>query len=127
CGNVTGVVFDNPDFSTKCMELLKEAMPRLSKVVVVRDPASPSPQLKGVESAAGGMAVKLDLVNVGSVAEFDDAFRSISERRPDAVLILSSPLFGTNPGRMAELTAKYRLPTIMLFPEFARAGGLMAY
>jgi putative ABC transport system substrate-binding protein len=43
------------------------------------------------------------------------------------VLILSSPLFGTNPGRVAELTTKYRLPAITLFPEFARVGGMMAY
>ena len=40
---------------------------------------------------------------------------------------VSSPLFGTNPGRLAELTTKYRLPTVTLFPEFARAGGLIAY
>src|ERR1041385_6527407 len=126
-GNITGVYFDFPDFSTKWIELLKEAMTRLSKVIVVRDPASPSPQLKGVQAAAGWMSVKLDLIDVGSFEEFDAAFQSVGGQRPDAVLILSSPLFGTNPGRVAELTTKYRLPTIMLFPEFARAGGLMAY
>lgn len=126
-GNITGVFFDFPDFSTKWMELLKEMLPRLSKVVVIRDPSSPSPQFKGVETAAAAMAVKLEIVDVRSAAEFDGAFRSVSERRPDAVLLLSSPLFGTNPGRVAELTVSNRLPAITLFPEFARAGGLMAY
>jgi putative ABC transport system substrate-binding protein len=127
-GNTTGVYFDFPDFSTKWMELLKEALPRLSKVVVVRDPSSPSPQLRGIETAAGWLNVKLDgIIDVTSLDGLDAAFRSASERKPDAVLILSSPLFGTNPARVAELTTQYRLPTITLFPEFARAGGLMAY
>jgi putative ABC transport system substrate-binding protein len=127
-GNVTGVYFDFPDFSSKWMELLKEAVPHLSKVVVVRDPSSPSPQLKGIQTAAGWLNVKIDgIVDVTSLDGLDDAFRSAGERKPDAALILSSPLFGTNPARVAELTTKYRLPTITLFPEFARNGGLRAY
>jgi ABC-type uncharacterized transport system substrate-binding protein len=126
-GNITGVYFDFPDFSTKWMELLKEAIPRLSKVVVIRDPASPSPQLKGVQTAAASLGVNLDLIDVQSLTEFDAAFASARERRPDAILILSSPLFGTNPDRLAEQTTKNRLPAVTLFPEFARAGGLMAY
>ena len=126
-GNTTGVYFDFPDFSTKWMELLKETIPRLSKLVVIRDPASPSPQLKGVETVAGSLGVNLEVIDVRSLAEFDAAFGAAGERHPDAVLILSSPLFGTNPDRLAEQTMKNRLPAITLFPEFARAGGLMAY
>jgi len=126
-GNTTGVYFDFPDFSTKWMELLKEAIPRLSRIVVIRDPASPSPQLKGVETAAGWLGVNLEVIDVRSLAEFDTAFSAAAARRPDAVLILSSPLFGTNPVALAEQTTKNRLPAITLFPEFARAGGLMAY
>ena len=126
-GNITGVYFDFPEFSTKWMQLLKEAIPRLSSVVALRDPANPSPQLKGIQSAAGPMGVKVEVMEVASLAEFDTVFRAIGERRPDALLILSSPLFGTNPGKLAEQTVKNRLATITLFPEFARAGGLMAY
>ena len=126
-GNITGVYFDFPDFSTKWVELLKEALPRLSKLAVIRDPASPSPQLKGVETAAGSLGVRVEVIDIRSLAEFDANFRMAGELRPDAVLILSSPLFGTNPDRLAEQTMKYRLPAITLFPEFARAGGLMAY
>ena len=126
-GNITGVYFDFPDFSTKWMELLKETFPRLSKVVVVRDPASPSPQLKGVETVSRSLGVKLTVIEVRALPEFDAAFQSAAAERPDAVLILSSPLFGTNPDKLAEQTIKNRLPAITLFPEFARAGGLMAY
>jgi putative ABC transport system substrate-binding protein len=126
-GNITGVYFDFPDFSTKWMQLLKEAMPRLSSVVALRDPANPSPQLKGIEAVAGPMGVKVEVMEVSSLAEFDTVFRAIAERGPDALLILSSPLFGTNPDKLAEQTTKNRLAAITLFPEFARAGGLMAY
>ncbi|MCX7311863.1 MAG: ABC transporter substrate-binding protein [Alphaproteobacteria bacterium] len=126
-GNVTGVYFDYLDFSTKWMELLKEAIPRLAKVVVVRDPASPSPQLKGIETTAVAMAVKVEVVDIRTAAEFDAAFRSVRERGPDAVLILSSPLFGADPAPVAQQALVNRLPAITLFPEFARAGGFMAY
>jgi putative tryptophan/tyrosine transport system substrate-binding protein len=126
-GNITGVYFDFPDFSTKWMQLLKEAMPRLSSVIALRDPANPSPQLKGIQAVAGPMGVKVEVMEVASLAEFDTVFRAIAERRPDALLILSSPLFGTNPDKLAEQTTKNKLAAITLFPEFARAGGLMAY
>jgi putative ABC transport system substrate-binding protein len=109
------------------MQLLKEAIPCLSSVVALRDPANPSPQLKGIQAAAGPMGVKVEVMEVGSLAEFDTMFRAVAERRPDALLILSSPLFGTNPDKLAEQTIKNRLAAITLFPEFARAGGLMAY
>jgi len=126
-GNITGVYFDFPDFSTKWMQLLKETIPRLGKVIVLRDPANPSPQLKGIETAAGPLGVKVDVREIASLGEFDAAFHAAAEQHPDAVLILSSPLFGTNPDKLAAQTTKNKLPAITLFPEFARAGGLMAY
>lgn len=126
-GNVSGVYFDFPDFSTKWMELLKETIPDIKSIVVMLDPASPSPQLKGVMGVAARLGVKIETMEVRSVPDFDDAFRAADARRPDAVMILSSPLIGMNPNRIADLTVKHRLPTISLFTDFARAGGLIAY
>jgi putative tryptophan/tyrosine transport system substrate-binding protein len=111
-GNTTGVYFDFPDFSMKWMELLKEAIPQLARVVVMTDPTSPSPQLRGIQSAAALLGGKLTKVEVGALAELEPAFRLIGEDRPDAVLILSSPLFGTNPQLMANLTLSYGLASI---------------
>lgn len=128
-GNITGVFFDFPDFSTKWMELLKESLPHLSKVTVVVHPESPSPQLKGVESAAKLLGVKIDLLEIHSVADVDGALLTASRQAPDAVLLLSAPAIGVgnNPKIIAQLTLKHRLPAITLFPDFARAGGLLAY
>jgi putative ABC transport system substrate-binding protein len=126
-GNVSGLYFDFPDFSTKWMELLKETIPQIKSIVVVLDPASPSPQLKGIVSVAATLNVAVETMEVRAMSDFDDVFRAASARRPDAVLILSSPLVGMNPTRIADLTVSYRLPTISPFTEFARAGGLIAY
>ncbi|MBV8962541.1 MAG: ABC transporter substrate-binding protein [Hyphomicrobiales bacterium] len=126
-GNVSGLYFDFPDFSTKWMELLKETIPQIKSVIVVLDPASPSPQLKGIITVAGPLNIAVESMEVRTMSEFDDVFRAARARRPDAVMILSSPLVGMNPRRIADLTVAYRLPTISPFPELARAGGLIAY
>jgi putative ABC transport system substrate-binding protein len=68
-----------------------------------------------------------DVVEVRSTAELQPAFDSAAQRRPDAVVILTSPIFGTDAKRTADLALARRLPTATLFPEIARAGGLMAY
>jgi len=128
-GNTTGVFFDFPDFSMKWMELLKETIPKLSKVAVVVHPDSPSPQLKGVEAAAKLLNIKLEMFEIHGLADVDGALLAASRGSPDAVLLLSSPPIGVgnNPKIVAELTLKHRLPAITLFPDFARAGGLLAY
>jgi putative ABC transport system substrate-binding protein len=128
-GNTTGVFFDFPDFSMKWMELLKETIPHLSKVAVVAHPESPSPQLKSVQSAAKMLNVKLDLLEIHSLADVEGALTVASRQAPDAVLLLSAPAIGVgdNPKIIGKLTLKHRLPAITLFPDFARGGGLLAY
>ena len=126
-GQVTGVFFDFPEFSKKWLELLKEAMPQLSSIAVLWDPATGPMQMKGVEIAGKEMNVKLEIVEVPGLPNLDDAILTASSKRVDAILMLSSPVFGTNPERIAGLTVGVRLPAVTLFPDFARAGGLMAY
>jgi putative tryptophan/tyrosine transport system substrate-binding protein len=71
--------------------------------------------------------IRLDIVEVRGVADLDNAFLQASQRNVGAVIMLASPMFGTNPQRIANLALRYRLPAITVFPEFAREGGLMAY
>jgi putative ABC transport system substrate-binding protein len=126
-GQVTGVFFDFPEFSKKWLELLKEAMPQLSSVAVLWDPATGPMQMKGVEIAGKELNVKLEIVEVPGLSNLDDSILAASDKCVDAILMLSSPVFGTNPERIAGLTLGLRLPAVTLFPDFARAGGLMAY
>jgi ABC-type uncharacterized transport system substrate-binding protein len=126
-GQVTGVFFDFPEFSKKWLELLKEAMPQLSSVAVLWDPATGRMQMKGVEIAGKELKVKLEIFEVSDLSNLDDAILTASGKGVDAILMLSSPVFGTNPERIAGLTIGARVPAVTLFPDFARAGGLMAY
>ena len=126
-GNITGVFSDFPDFGMKWLELLKDAIPALSKAVVLWDPATGRIQLDALTAAGRMLNVELEVVEIRTFAELQHGFEAASERRPDAVVILSSPIFGTDPEKIADLTLAYHIPTATLFSEIARAGGLMAY
>jgi putative ABC transport system substrate-binding protein len=126
-GNITGVFSDFPDFGTKWIELMKEAIPALSRVVVLWDPATGHVQLDAVREAGRVLNVTLDVVEIRAFTELAHGFDAASEQRPDAIIILSSPIFGTNPKLVAELSLAHQIPTATLFTEIARAGGLMAY
>jgi putative ABC transport system substrate-binding protein len=126
-GQVTGVFFDFPDFSKKWLELLKEALPGLARVAVLWDPGTGTVQMKGAEGAAKALGISLEILEVRGAANLDDAIAAASRNGADAVVILSSPVFGTNPQHIAELTLRLSLPAVTFFPDFARFGGLMAY
>lgn len=126
-GNLTGVFLDFPEFAGKWLELLKEAVPRLSRVAVFSDPAMAPVQLRAVEAAGKALGLQLQIIEVRSPANLEEAFRSGSQGRAGGLLALSSPVFGTNPKPVADLALRHRLPAIMIFTEFPRTGGLMAY
>jgi putative ABC transport system substrate-binding protein len=126
-GQVTGVFFDFPDFGKKWLELLKEAMPQLAGVAVLWDPATGTVQMKAVESAAKLLNIKFEILEVRGTANLDDSIFAASRKGADAMLMLSSTVFGSSSERIAGLTLGLRLPAVSLFSEFARAGGLMAY
>jgi ABC-type uncharacterized transport system substrate-binding protein len=126
-GRVTGVFFDFPDFRTKWLELLREVIPGLASIALLWDPVTGPAQLEAVQGAADQMRLKASVLKVTAVAELDAAFAAASAGRVDALLILSSPLFGTRTSVLAELALRHKLPTVTLFPDFARAGGLIAY
>ena len=126
-GQVTGVFFDFPEFGKKWLELLKEVMPQLARVAVLWDPATGTVQMKAVDSAANLLNVKLEILEVRGAANLNDSILAAGRKGVDAMLMLSSPVFAANADRIAGLTLGLRLPAVSLFPEFARAGGLMAY
>jgi putative ABC transport system substrate-binding protein len=126
-GQVTGMFFDFPEFGKKWLELLKEAMPQLIRVAVLWDPATGTVQMKAIESAGKLLNLKLEILEVRGAANLDDSIVAAAGKGVDALLMLSSPVFGASPERIAGLTLGLRLPAVSLFPDFARAGGLMAY
>ncbi len=126
-GNVTGVFADFPDLGMKWIELLKEAIPTLSNVTVFRDPTTSPVQLAAVEAAGRLLKVNVQVMDVPAIAEVGRAFTVAEQNRPDAIIFLASPIFGSNPKLIADLALAHRFATASLFVDIARAGGLMAY
>jgi putative ABC transport system substrate-binding protein len=126
-GNVTGIFLDFPDFTAKCLQLLREAVPALARLAVLWHPATGSLQLEAARSAAAALGITPEVFEVGGVAEFATVFRAMARSRADGVLMLSTPLFGGNPRILAELALQNRLAAITIFPEFAEKGGLIGY
>ena len=126
-GNVTGVFLDFPDFSAKCLQLLIECVPTLSGVGVLWDPTTGSLQLKTVQEAAKGFGISAQVFEARRAADIAEAFYALDRSSIQGLLLLSSPLIAGNPQLIADIAIRRNLPTISLFPEIARAGGLLGY
>jgi putative ABC transport system substrate-binding protein len=125
--NITGVFLDFPDFSAKCLQLLIESVPTLSGVGVLWDPTTGSLQLKTVQEAARGFGISAQVFEARRAADIAEAFYVLDRSRIQGLLLLSSPLIAGNPQLVADIAIRRNLPTISLFPEIARAGGLLGY
>jgi putative ABC transport system substrate-binding protein len=128
-GNITGFSTHYPEISGKQLELLKEIVPKLSRVAVLGNSTVPgNPQtLKEAEIAAGALGVRLQYLNVQNAEQIETAFRAATKERAEAVLVLGSQVVTSHPKQFAELAAKSRLPAVYWSPEFVEAGGLMTY
>lgn len=119
-GNVTGVFFDFADFTAKCLQILVEAVPYLSRIGVVWDPTTGSYQLAAMEPLAVSKGITLQVRETSALADVEPTVRSLAEGGVQSILFMSSPLFSANTRTAATLATSAGLPSIMLFPEFAR-------
>jgi len=129
-GNITGLSSLAPELSGKRLELLKEIVPRLSRVAVFGTSTSPdnAQSLKEVELAAGALKVKFQYLDVLSPKDIETAFRAAVKGRADAVLMMVQGfLVGANQTQVLELAVKSRLPVIYTGRAIVEAGGLMTY
>jgi putative ABC transport system substrate-binding protein len=126
-GNITGFFFGFSEFRMKWVEILKETIPNLTSVAVLWDSAAGSSQVKAVENAAGGLSVKMEILEAQRREDIAGAFVTATRLNVGAVLVLSSPVLLADLKMVADLAVKHKLPTVTFFGEFARAGGLMAY
>jgi putative ABC transport system substrate-binding protein len=127
--NITGVALMMTETNAKGLELLKEAVPGLSRVAVIWDPATPShgPGLKAVDVAGRALGFRLQPVAVRSATEFDSAFSAIVRERAGGLLVLSTPIFIADAKRLAELAITHKLPSMFGPRHHVEAGGLMSY
>jgi putative ABC transport system substrate-binding protein len=128
-GNITGTGGLVPDLSGKMLELLTEAVPGVSQLAVLVNPAYPrtASMLSDVARAARAVDVQLHVVEVQRPEAFERAFATAVKEGAGALLILPAVLFAYNQRRLAALAVQNRLPAIFWQRPFAEAGGLMAY
>ena len=128
-GNITGLSSLGSGTSTKRLELLKEAVPKVARVAVLANPANPShgPALKDLEGTARSLGIQLGVSQVRDPNALDDAFSTMTRTRAGALLVLPDTMFLSQRRRIRDLAAKSRLPDTYEWPEVVAAGGLMSY
>src|SRR6266849_2115149 len=131
-GNVTGLSLLSPELVGKCLELLKQAVPGVSRVAVLWQPGGSGERtekdmLKGAEVAGRALGVRLQFVEARGPADFDRAFSDITRARAGALIVLGGSMLNSPRKRLVDLAAKNRLPAVYPQREYVDAGGLMAY
>jgi putative ABC transport system substrate-binding protein len=127
--NVTGFTTQVPGLAGKRLDLLREAVPRISSVMVIWNPSNPATAVdwQATEAAARRLGVKLESIEVRGAEDFLAAFPKIVRRRPTAVVMIDDTLTVAYIGILAEFALKNRVPAITAGREFVEMGGLMSY
>ena len=129
-GNLTGLSALSPEISGKQLELLREIVPKLSRVAVlggdVTRPGNPQ-ALREINVAAEAFGVQVHYLEVRDPTDIETAFRAASKEHADAVLVLSAPVLISQRRQVADLAVKSRLPAIYNRPEYVEDGGLVFY
>lgn len=128
-GNLTGISDAATTLSTKRLGLLKELLPKLSRVAMLwnRDDLGMSLRYEASAKAAQAIGVDVEAVGVREPEDFKEAFAVMDHQRPDAILMVSDSLTMLNRTRVFDYAAAHRIPAIYEFDELVREGGLMSY
>ena len=129
-GNITGFTNLSPDLSTKRLELLKEASPKVLRVAVFWNAAQHGPAMKQVKTAADSLRLQLQLLEVQGPNDSKMAFEAVTRDRADALITMPNPLLRLDYRarmRIVDLTLKNRLPSMYEASEYVETGGLMSY
>jgi putative ABC transport system substrate-binding protein len=128
-GNITGVTSLSMNVSVKQIELLREAVPRASRIALLWNPDSPWHQLvvKGLRDKQRGVSVPLQMLQIRAPEEFDTAFLMLVRERAGAALALADPVTFAHRSRLAELATRHRIPLMGGLRAYTEAGCLMSY
>ena len=129
-GNITGLAWLNRDISAKRVELLKEVLPKISRIGILWDANGPGPAVavKEYEAAARGFKLELRSLEVrGPNPDFAGAFQVAKTARVEALIVVGNGLIFQHATKVFELATKYRLPSMTEERRYVDAGGLMSY
>jgi putative ABC transport system substrate-binding protein len=128
-GNITGLSTLAPEIGGKRLELLREVLPKSSRVAVFGNSTAPgyAPTIREMELAANAFKVQLQYQDILDSKDIETAFRAASKGRADAVLTFASAILSNQRAQIVELATKNQLPAIYHNSPFVEAGGLMSY
>ncbi len=128
-GNITGLSNINVGLSSKYLELLVAAVPKIARVAVLVNPGHPThpESLRNIQASAKAASVAISPMQAATASQVEAAIAAITQPPASALIVLADPLFLLQAPRIAELAAKNRLPTMFWTRELAEAGGLMSY
>jgi putative ABC transport system substrate-binding protein len=128
-GNVTGLALDAAQLRGKQLQMLKEAVPGVSRVAILADPTNPlhAEELRRLEVGARALKVRLHVVEARAPSEFPKAFAAATRERAGALLVLGGSMLFTHRARLAELAIQNRLPALLTARDSVEAGAFMAY
>ena len=128
-GNITGLASLSPEMSGKQLELLKEIVPKLSRLAIIGNSTNPgdAQALRETVLAAGSFGVYLQYLDVLDPKDIEPAFRAATKGRANGLLVLGNPILTAQRKQVVDLAVKHRLPATYTRPEYIEAGGLMYY
>ena len=128
-GNVTGLTIQGRELSGKRLEILTQALPKARLMAVLANPQVPSTKamLHETQARASALGVRLLHFEAAHPDRFSDVLAEVARKRPDALVVLSDPMFTRNGRRLVEVVARHRLPSMWEWRDFVDDGGLMSY
>jgi putative ABC transport system substrate-binding protein len=128
-GNLTGVTSLNVQLTPKRLEILHEALASARVIAVLVNPTSPTTdsQSKNLQAAADALGIRLHTLHASTVQDFNTAFETLVQLRPDGLVVASDTFFATHSEPLAALATRHLVPAIHQSRDFAIAGGLMSY
>src|SRR5262245_8278073 len=124
-GNITGLVSQYEDIVAKQVQLLREAVPNLSRLALLRHTSSLAAPANASAAAATNAGLKIHILEVGDDAGYEQAFRAARDAGAQAVHVLPSPIFSANRRQLIALAARYRLPAAYELRHYVEDGGLL--
>jgi putative ABC transport system substrate-binding protein len=130
-GNITGVTSMTADIGSRRLGLLRDLLPRATRVAVLVDPNDHATVVKSMIADVRGAAIpigrEIEVFYAGDVGDIDTAFAGLAEKRSEVLLVSPSTFFSSNRMQIVALAARYRVPALYFEREYAEAGGLMSY
>ena len=128
-GHVTGLTALAAELAGKQMDLIKEAVPGLTRVTMFRNPAQPvhAAKVREVEKVARALQVEVQVIEVRGPDDFEAAFATMTRARAGALLIPADGTYALHQAKLTDLAARHRLPAISGATDYARSGGLMEF